>query len=230
MPKWHAIVLAASRGTSDSMAQSYGVLHKCTIEIGGQAMISHVVAALQDSSRVSSIAISTETESVYARALDVQRRSVVHVPSQSSAPSSALYAAITHGTFPILVTTGDHALLTAEMVQHVCDTSVELAADFTVGLASDHVIQDAYPETKRTFFRFGHDRVSGCNLFTIHNAAGLKVLERWQSLERNRKQPTHQDEWRGDQEHSAGCRGDGLHHHVTNRKWEGLDLLRRAKE
>jgi GTP:adenosylcobinamide-phosphate guanylyltransferase len=171
------------------MAKSYGVLHKCTIMIAGRPMIARVVAALRDSDCVSSIAISTETSDVYSSALGADLNHVTHSASKHSAPASALHAARSHGSYPLLITTGDHALLTGDMVRYVCEKSSVLNADFTVGLATADIIQAAYPETRRTYFKFGNDRVSGCNLFTIHTARGLKVLERWKDMEQNRKKP-----------------------------------------
>jgi GTP:adenosylcobinamide-phosphate guanylyltransferase len=184
MNRWQAVVLAASRGPDDPMAKAYGVLHKCRIPIGGEAMIARVVSALQKSGCVEDVSVVTETPDAYAGCLE--GRTVRHIPAQRSAPASAL-AAI--ATYPTLITTGDHALLTPEMVRFVCGTSTGLGADFTAGLARAEVIQAAYPQTKRTYFRFGSERVSGCNLFTVHSPRGLKVLERWQDLERHRKQP-----------------------------------------
>jgi GTP:adenosylcobinamide-phosphate guanylyltransferase len=185
--RWHAVVLAASRGPDDPMAKAYGVLHKCRIEIGGVPMIQRVVAALQESGQFASISISCESQEVYDGL--PASASIEHSPPQNSAPSSALKAIREKARYPVLITTGDHALLTAAMVRYMCNASQNLGADFAVGLARADIIQAAYPQTRRTYFRFGPDRVSGCNLFTVHNERGLRVLERWQHLERNRKQP-----------------------------------------
>ncbi len=184
---WCAVVLAASRGKDDPMAKAFGVLHKCRIPVAGTPMIVRVVDALRQSGCISSVAVSTESEEVFRDI--IANSDVVHSPSQASAPASALYAISEGCTYPVLITTGDHALLTSEMVRHVCDTASRLDADFSVGLATAETILGAYPETRRTFFRFGNDRVSGCNLFTVHSAAGLRVLERWRYMEQNRKKP-----------------------------------------
>ncbi len=75
------------------------------------------------------------------------------------------------------------------MLAHFCAESDKAGADFTVGLARAEIILAAYPEAVRTFFRLGNDRVSGCNLFALRNASGLRLLERWQYLEEARKKP-----------------------------------------
>jgi hypothetical protein len=45
-----------------------------------------------------------------------------------------------------------------------------------VGLATAETILATYPETKRTFFKLGPDRVSGCNLFAVLHACWAEVV------------------------------------------------------
>ncbi len=168
------------------MALAYGVRHKCLLPVAGQPMLLRVIHALEQSGVIDGIYVSSETAEIY-RGLPLLH--IEHVPARASAPESALAAAQSIDAYPILITTGDHALLTPEMVQHVCAAADDADADFTVGLATAETILAVYPETKRTFFKLGPDRVSGCNLFTIQNERGLKMLEFWQDMERNRKKP-----------------------------------------
>jgi GTP:adenosylcobinamide-phosphate guanylyltransferase len=186
---WNAIVLAASRGETDPITKHYGLAHKCLLNVAGVPMLARVIGALRGARQFRSISVSIESADVISQAIGEQGDDVKHVASLQSAPSSALAAAHEIGTFPILITTGDHALLTPEMVKHVCNASVALRADISVGLATREVIQAAYPETKRTYFRFRDVAVSGCNLFTVHSAAGLRLLELWSDLEKDRKRP-----------------------------------------
>ena len=184
---WNAIVLAAGPGPQDPMARAYGTANKCTIPVGGVPMLVRVVRALRQSECTASIAVSIEDPALAGEGLGGD----VHVlTSANSAPASVL-AAIAAGdlAYPVLVTTGDHALLTPEMLHHFCAASEASGADFTVGLARAETIQAAYPETRRTYFRLGPDQVSGCNLFALRNARALRILERWQYLEQVRKKP-----------------------------------------
>lgn len=171
-------MLAAGRGPDDPMAKAYGVANKCLIEVGGIAMLDRVVRTLSD---FRPVLVSIEKEAA------VRHETIA--PS-TSAPSSVL-AAIRSGKlpYPVLVTTGDHPLLTPRMLDHFCTTSEQSGADFTAGLARAEVIEAAWPETRRTYFAFGPDRVSGCNLFALRNQKALLILERWQYLEQVRKKP-----------------------------------------
>ncbi len=189
MDGWNAIVLAASRGPDDPMAKAYGVPHKCAIPIAGKPMLARVVEALQQCGVVSEIAISIESKSVIADVLGSQANTVTWIASDRSAPLSAIAAIRAQPKFPVLITTGDHPLLTPEMVRVTCQQALALKADVTVGLATAETITAAYPLTKRTYFSLGGDRVSGCNLFTVHNERGLRLLEKWSDLEKNRKKP-----------------------------------------
>jgi CTP:molybdopterin cytidylyltransferase MocA len=187
--KWAAIILAASRGPDDPMAKAYGVSHKCAIPIDGQPMLAHVVGALKGSGVVEDILVSTESPSVIEQALHDKSRDVRWLQSAHSAPQSAISAISQINHYPILLTTGDHPLLTPAMVRVACEQALSLSADVTVGLAKAETILAAYPDTKRTLFILGKDKVSGCNIFTIHSNRGLRLLQRWSDLERDRKKP-----------------------------------------
>jgi GTP:adenosylcobinamide-phosphate guanylyltransferase len=184
LKNWRAIILATGRGADDPMAKTFGVLHKCTLPIAGKPMLDWVLDALSGTSIAQPFIISIDDTTAITgnKRIEVLRAS-------NSAPASAI-AAIRHvGAYPVLITTGDHPLLTSAMLNHVIKFSTESDADVVVGLATAETIKAAYPETKRTYFNLGGTRVSGCNIFAVTSANGLKLLERWQDLERNRKKP-----------------------------------------
>ncbi len=186
---WTAIVLAAGRGPNDPMAKAYGVSHKCALPVNGVPMLRRVVNALQGSQSIAAIAISIESPAIVGEALAEKEYGITVIASETSAPLSAIVAIRKSSAFPVLLTTGDHALLTPEMIDYFCEQAECNSADFSAGLATAEVIMKAYPQSIRTFFRFGADRVSGCNLFAIGNENGLRILEKWQYLEHARKKP-----------------------------------------
>jgi len=188
--KWHALVLAASRGPNDPMAKRYGVSHKCLIEVGGEKMLARVVNVLAAHPNIQSIRVSIEDETALDLALGDNRGEVIFEPSTTSAPASVLQALshINDGQ-KVLVTTGDHALLDRDMLDHFMVSAEQSEGDLNVGLASDKIILEVYPNAKRTFLKFGPDRVSGCNLFAFKTPHAQKVLAFWQKIEKNRKNP-----------------------------------------
>ena len=186
---WTAIVLAAGRGPNDPMAKAFGVSHKCALPVNGVPMLQRVVNALQESRSIASIAISIESPAIAHEALAEKSSGIAIIASESSAPLSAIVAIKKRATFPVLVTTADHALLTPEVIDYFCAQAERNGADFSAGLATAELITKAYPQSVRTFFRFGKDQVSGCNLFAVSNENGLRILEKWQYLEQSRKKP-----------------------------------------
>jgi GTP:adenosylcobinamide-phosphate guanylyltransferase len=181
---WRCVILAAGRGADDPMAKAFGVAHKCTIDIAGKPMLHWVLEALRQTTIIKPYVIVIDDVSVVAATVDVDI-----ISAENSAPASAI-AAINHvGQFPVLITTGDHPLLTPAMINHMLQDAEVSEADVLVGLATAETINASYPETKRTYFKLGGTRVSGCNLFVVKSRAGMKLLESWQHLERNRKQP-----------------------------------------
>lgn len=184
---WSVLILAAGRGPDDPMAKAFGVANKCMIPVAGVPMLKRVANAVAASGVARRTVVSIENADM---ALELLGDRVLIVQSAGSAPGSVL-AAVLDGdvTYPVLVTTGDHALLTPAMVQHFCAAAETSGADFCAGLASAETILAAYPGAVRTFFTFGPDRVSGCNLFALNTERALALLERWQYLEQVRKKP-----------------------------------------
>jgi len=188
--KWHTLVLAASRGPDDPMARAYGVSHKCMIEIAGTPMLVRVVETLQSYKKTASVGVAIENMEILSRALGEKADHVHFHQSQSSAPASVLAALELIGDDEtVLVTTADHALLDHQMLYFFLSKAEESDADLLVGLASAETILSAYPNAKRTFLKFGSDRVSGCNLFAFKTRRARAVLNFWQRIEKNRKNP-----------------------------------------
>ena len=188
MSNWRVIILAAGRGPDDPMAKAFGVAHKCGLPIAGKPMLQWVLDALRPTN-INTPYVVVIDDAAAAVSASGSAPDIDILSAQRSAPSSAI-AAIEHvATYPVLITTGDHPLLTPAMINHMLATATQSGADVLVGLATDETIHAAYPETKRTYFNLGGTRVSGCNLFAVNSRQGLKLLERWQHLEQNRKKP-----------------------------------------
>jgi GTP:adenosylcobinamide-phosphate guanylyltransferase len=166
------------------MAKAFGVAHKCNLAVAGKPMLQWVVDALKATTITKPYVIVIDDTTAIAAAPDLDI-----IKAENTAPASAI-AAINHiNQFPVLITTGDHPLLTPAMINHMMHDAERAEADVLIGLATAETITTAYPETRRTYFNLGGTRVSGCNLFAVKTRAGLKLLDRWQHLERNRKKP-----------------------------------------
>ncbi len=191
-----ALVLAARRAADDPVACAAGVGNKCLADVGGAPMLVRVIDALIASGVIGSILVSTDDSALlrHEPALEalVASGRVRLVPSDSNAAQSVLQE-LTGRTeasvFPVLVTTGDHALLSPAMVRHFCAETEAGAADLTVGLARAETVRSRFPEARRTYLRFRGGTYSGCNLFALRARAALRVVAFWSRIERHRKSP-----------------------------------------
>ena len=189
-----ALVLAADRGPDDPVARAGGMACKSLVPVGGIPMLERVIGALEASPWVDKIAVSLRDIDLLTefgglnKAVNDGR--VVAVQAQNSPSMSVLHAAEQLGyPYPLLITTADHALLTAEMVDYFCAQSVQTAADVCAGLTSAQVILARYPDSVRTYLKFRGGMFSGSNLFSLLTAEGIKGPETWRRAEQHRKKP-----------------------------------------
>jgi hypothetical protein len=90
---------------------------------------------------------------------------------------------------PVLVTTDDHALLTAEIIDYFLTEARHVGYDAAVALAPFAIVKAAYPGSKRTVTQFKDNGYCGCNLFALLSPRARRVVPYWQRIERQRKKP-----------------------------------------
>jgi molybdopterin-guanine dinucleotide biosynthesis protein A len=89
---------------------------------------------------------------------------------------------------PVLVTTADNPLLTAQTFDDFCEKASGNEGA-VVGLARERDILAVFPGVKRTFIRLGGEGYSGCNLFALAPAVAAKAARAWTQVEGRRKKP-----------------------------------------
>jgi len=174
--RYTILVLAASRGDLDPLALAGGVSHKCFIDIAGQPMLRRVVEAVLDSGRAARTIVAIEPGSLEeAKAILAPlpgAGAIEYVASRATIGASvAAVAAPEH--LPLVITTGDNALHTAEMVAFFCDGLDGLKEDAAIGVTPAGYVLEKYPEGNRAFHRFRDGAFSSCNLYAILTAKGL---------------------------------------------------------
>lgn len=180
----NVLILAGQReGVVDPLCASTGIEWKALLPIHGKPMTEYVLDALDQSQSAGS--------EYWVSGIDAGliNNKLQQSPSSGGPASSVVIAAEAGIPYPFMVTTCDHALLTAEMVDHFVDEAQSNGADFSLGLAEKTTIQPAYPHTKRTYLKFADRHVSGCNLFYIKNEKGLEAIRFWQDAQHDRKKP-----------------------------------------
>lgn len=171
-PSYTVLVLAASRGNRDPLAVRGGVSHKVFIDIAGVPMLRRVVESVIDSGRAKRVIVAIEEASM-AQAREILTPLgaddlIVYTPSRESIGTSvAAVAEAFPDALPLVITTGDNALHTGEMVRFFCDGLSGLTEDAALGLTPASYVLDRYPEGNRAFHRFRDGAFSSCNLYAL---------------------------------------------------------------
>ena len=106
-------------------------------------------------------------------------------------PSASAYAVMQSlpEETPVLVTTADHALLSAQVVDYFCAEACAASLDVAAGLARNEIVEAAYPGVRRTVLRLSDGGFCGCNLFAFLTTRGRAAADFWREVEQQRKKP-----------------------------------------
>lgn len=174
-----AIVLAASRrGPGDAVAQIQGKSHKCLISLNGTAMVQRVIQAVVDTPQVGRIFVSIDDAAVLREVPQVAAwlddGTIDVIISKGNLAESLVAAAdeISH-PYPLMITAGDNALHTSEMLEHFCKEVSQGDADAYMAMTRAQLILDKYPEGARAFHRLKDGAFSSCNLYAATSPAGI---------------------------------------------------------
>ncbi|PNU04173.1 nucleotidyltransferase family protein [Novosphingobium guangzhouense] len=180
----NALILAGSRpGAPDPVAEAAGTAHKSLVEIAGQPMLAHVVAALRDG-EIDRIAVSASDPQVRDLAISLG----CEVLATGAGPSASVAIGLEALGAPLLVTTSDHALLKGQWVRDfLADTPG--GSDVAILLARREAIEAAMPGSRRTYLRFADGHWSGCNLFLLASPRAELAIDTWKMVEADRKRP-----------------------------------------
>ena len=177
------LVLAGTRRGGDPFAAANQVSHKSLIDVGGRPMLERVIVALFKAG-MEQVAVSTNDGAVAG----IARKLGALVIEAADGPSASVAAALARFGTPMLVTTGDHALLRSEWVREMVRDTPD-AADVGIMMAHQDRVEAAMPGTKRTYLAFADGRWSGCNLFYLKTARAEAAIDLWQMVEADRKRP-----------------------------------------
>jgi len=192
--RFTAIILAADRYAHDPLLDASGVCCKAMLKIDGVPMLERVVGALRDSTYVEHIVISGHREQQLSGSLflaDALAQGAISWTAPQDSPSNSAYRAMQAlpENTPVLVTTADHPLLRADIVDDFADRSLQSGADVGVGLTDYAAIHRRFPSAKKTVARFRDGGYCGCNLFTFMTPSSHRVAAAWRQVEQERKNP-----------------------------------------
>jgi GTP:adenosylcobinamide-phosphate guanylyltransferase len=189
-----ALVLAGSRNGPDVLASAAGVSGKGLVPVDGSAMLYRVLGALRETSRVDEIVVCGMEQSAFRERAETA--SLLGDPRITFLPGRATPAAsVVHALeslpqrLPMLVTTADHPLLTAEMIDEFCTRAASSGLDVLAGLVDARLLAATYPQVRRTRIRFRDGAYCGCNLFALLTPEAHLAPRTWMRVEQHRKRP-----------------------------------------
>ncbi|MDB5689277.1 MAG: hypothetical protein JWL91_1153 [Sphingomonas bacterium] len=189
MTRWTAILLAGERPGGDPLAAAEGVAFKALIPVAGEAMVARVARTLLACPSIGDIVIlAQEPERLLALSpewIGRDPRIRTAVAASGISASLAAVAGSDVAPWPVLVTTADHPLLTAEMVEHFIAGAGD--ADVAVAMAERGTVLAAYPDNRRTWLKLRDGAWSGANLFALQGATAHGALAAWAAVEQDRK-------------------------------------------
>lgn len=172
------IVLAAQRrGMVDPLAARFGVSHKCLVPTMGRPLIGHVLDTLAGAEGVASVAISVESDAFaqVAAILPAQSNAGFELVAAADNIADSVVAAAEGHQGPLVVTTADNVLLSAESLAAMGNAL--LASDVAFAMARREAVLAAHPEGQRRFYRFRDGAFSNCNLYGIADRRALHAAD-----------------------------------------------------
>lgn len=180
-----AMVLAGSRPGRDAFAEQYGTDLKALIPIAGEAMVRRPVAALLASPRIAEVIVLAQQPERIGAVLPADPRLSVNASEGSIAGTLDRLCSDPATTWPLLVTTADHALLNAEMIEDFCRKAS--GSDIAVAVVERSALMERLPGSKRTWVGFKGGAYSGANLFLLASPKVAPAIAMWKQVEQDRK-------------------------------------------
>lgn len=178
VPSTSILILAGQRsGTLDPVAAAAGVSHKCLVPVQGQSLIGRVLSTVESALPESPIFVSIEDFDVLAgeptvdRLLGLGRLRIVK--SDFNLVDSVRAASDVAG-FPLLITTADNVLVSAEAIHAlVAEGRRGSPVSAILVMARKEDIEAAHSGGKGRYYEFRGGGYSNCNLFWLGDAVGL---------------------------------------------------------
>lgn len=188
-----AIVLAGERPGGSPLAEQLGVGASVLASVAGLPSIARVVATLRCAGCIDGGVIAGPELAVRNRSKTLETifepGDYTWVEPAAGPAESALRALDELDAYPVLVTTGDHALLTAATVEHFVAAATSTDAQAVVGLAPYQRVMQRFPGTSRTRLRFREGSYCGTNLFLLRSREARDAALFWPKVQRDRKRP-----------------------------------------
>lgn len=200
---FRSIILAGERPGGSALSRAFNISASVMVPVAGQPALARVIQAIKDSRKASGGIICGPAADIVETTADL--KSILQSPDHewlepATGPAASALAALEKlNHYPALLTAGDHALLTGEIIDDFCKQVLSLNSssptnedsdyDLVVGFVPFKLVHAAWPESKRTVLKFADGGFCGSNLFAVLNPEGRKALAFWRQAEADRKRP-----------------------------------------
>ena len=180
-----AVLLAGSRPGRDRFAEQYGTHLKALIPIAGEPMVRRPVRALLDSGSIGQIIVLAQAPERFVGALPGDPRISVRRSQGTIAETVLALCSDPATSWPLVVTTADHALLDAAMIDEFCSAAAD--SDLAIGVAERRAMTARFPDVRRTWLNFRGGAYTGANLFALSSPKVARAIQMWRGVEQDRK-------------------------------------------
>ncbi len=187
-----AVVLAGQRGGTTPLCAEAGVDVEVLVPVGGVPAIERVLTALSRSECSRPAVVvgpAAAVLSAHPEVLSLIEDAGAEWVAPGADPASSALAGLEGRAPPMLVTSGDHALLSAAIVDAFCEAAGGRSEDLIVGLVPYDAVRAAFPDSHRTVLKFADGARCGANLYFLRTRAALRGIEFWVAMQRDRKRP-----------------------------------------
>jgi len=188
-----AVVLAGERPGGSMLGRQLGLASSVLADVAGKPALRRVIEALESAELIGKGIVCGPSEEVFQSNPEFEQilagSGFEWLAPRAGPSASAIHGLRTLGSYPALLTAGDHALLTAELVDSFCSSARTVGGDVVVGLAPYPTVHAAFPDSRRTVQKYRDGAYCGTNLYAVMNPRGLTALDFWQVVEAQRKRP-----------------------------------------
>jgi GTP:adenosylcobinamide-phosphate guanylyltransferase len=185
--KLQAAILTGTRDAHNPLLAGTALQSKVLLPVGEKPMVLSVLDALAGSRYAPDVYISSNDPEV----LSLQSEHVFNpLPSEQKAVASILKSLERlPGEEWVLFISGDHPLLTTEMIDHFVAEVLERDLSFAVAAVNRSLVQQHYPESRRTWFSVKDGAYSGGNMIMVNKRNFQGRASFMETIDRNRKRP-----------------------------------------
>lgn len=185
--KLQAVILTGTRDVHNPLLAGTSLQSKVMLPVGGKPMVLSVLETLHASVHQPELYISSSDPAVLSLKTHIPFKAL---PSEANAVQSILKSLERlPGEEWVLFVSGDHPLLTPEMVDYFVEAAIQRKLTFAAAAVERDLVQKHYPASRRTYFHAKNGAYSGGNLFLINKRLFKGSANFMETIDRNRKKP-----------------------------------------